>query len=592
MKVQTIQALRGPNYWSHSHPKLIQVRLELEDAVAIQAELLKRFNEELRLHLPQDFRLQESTNPNLLDLFCATAMALQNANQNHLAFFTSKSTLSPGISNVVFEYQSERAGRQAAKSAVALINRLIEGEKLSFNLEQIRILALAEIEKHSDGLMHLIDQAKVRNIPFIEAEDEYPFQFGYGKNSVKVDEAALKDDLNQYIPEGSDARIPIIAISGSNGKTTSTRLIAHILDTAGYCIGFTTSDGIYIDKEMVDEGDTTGPSSAQIVLRSKKIDTAVLESARGGLVRAGLGFDLCDYALITNVQGDHLGISDIDTIEELTQVKAILVKALKPTGQAILNADNENTIKIGQASSHKLAWFSLQAQNPILWQALEKGQTIAYQENEAIFIQNSTSKTQIAWVKDIPITFNGSLKFMIQNALGACLTAHLYGISAQHIAEALKTFLPSREQTPGRMNLFEVKGKTVLIDFAHNPDGFEGIRDYLATVQSPMKIGIIVGTGDRLESDLVRIGEIAAEMFDHIIIQQIKFLRGRTAESIVDNLRAGIMKVNPNAKWERISDDEEALAYALSIAPEGAIITALSNVLNQAFDLIKTYQSA
>jgi cyanophycin synthetase len=185
----------------------------------------------------------------------------------------------------------------------------------------------------------------------------------------------------------------------------------------------------------------------------------------------------------------------------------------------------------------------------------------------------------------------GKAKFMIANVLAATLASYLQGFKTDDISLSLQTFIPSAAQTPGRMNLFEVKGKTVLIDFAHNPDGFEGVRDYLATVKSPMKIGIIVGTGDRLESDLIRNGELAAEMFDHIIIQQKKFLRGRTAESIIDSLRQGILKVNPNAKWEKIDDEAEALQYALSMAPEGSIITALSNVLNQPFELIKHYQN-
>jgi cyanophycin synthetase len=425
----------------------------------------------------------------------------------------------------------------------------------------------------------------------LAAEDDFPFQFGYGKNSVNIDPENLPKTIESLFPENKNSRVPIIAISGSNGKTTSTRLIAHILKTAGHCVGYTTSDGIYIDGEMLDDGDTTGPSSAQIILRNKSIDVAVLETARGGIVRAGLGFDQCDLALLTNVQGDHLGISDIDTIEELSQVKAVITKALKPDGTAILNADNENTIAIGEKTDNKVAWFSLYPKNPLILNGINKGIPVAYVEDQILFLQAGQTKNKIASLSEIPITFNGSLKFMTQNAMGAALSAFLFGIDTETIGKALSTFFPSQEQTPGRMNLFEVKGKTVLIDFAHNPDGFEGVRDYLATVKSPMKIGIIVGTGDRLESDLIRNGEIAAEMFDHIIIQQTKFLRGRTAESIIDNLTQGILTVNPNAQWERIDDDIEALGYALSFAPNGSIITALSNVLNKPFELIKQYQN-
>jgi UDP-N-acetylmuramyl tripeptide synthase len=591
VKIQSIQALRGPNYWSHHNTKLIQVRLELNEHAHIQDDSLQHFESLLKTKLPDNFQFPKLNKHSSAILFCATALALQNSEINHLSFYTIKATQTMDVFNVLFAYNNERAGKQAAKSAAALIETLQQGKMPDFSMEQTRINALIELEKNSEELDNLIDQAKNRNIPFLSAEDEFPAQFGYGKNSINIELDKLPESINSIFSQENTGRIPIIAISGSNGKTTSTRLIAHILKTAGHCVGYTTSDGIYIDGELIDEGDTTGPTSAQIVLRNKKIDVAVLETARGGIVRAGLGFDQCDLALLTNVQGDHLGISDIDTIDELNQVKAVIIKALKQDGTSILNADNENTIAIGEQTEHKVSWFSLYPKNPLILDGINKGIPVAYVEDKIMYLQAGQTKTKLAALSEIPITFNGSLKFMIQNAMGAALSACLFGINPETITKALKTFFPSKEQTPGRMNLFEVKGKTVLIDFAHNPDGFEGVRDYLATIKSPMKIGIIVGTGDRLESDLIRNGELSAEMFDYIIIQQKKFLRGRTAESIIDNLCQGILSVNPNAKWERIDDEVEALKHALLIAPEGSIITALSNVLNKPFDLIKQYQN-
>jgi len=591
VKIQSIQALRGPNYWSHHNNKLIQVRLELNEHEHIAEEALHEFESILKTQLPENFQFPRLKEHPSAILFCATALALQNSETNLLGYYTIKATQTPGVFNAVFAYNNERAGKQAAKSAATLIENLQQGTTPNFSIEQTRVKALIELERNSEELDNLIDQATNRNIPFLPAEDDFLPQFGYSKNSINLDLEKLPESITSIFPQDSTGRVPIIAVSGSNGKTTSTRLTAHILKTAGLCVGFTTSDGIYIDGEMIDKGDTTGPMSAQIVLRNKKVDVAVLETARGGIVRAGLGFDQCDLALLTNVQGDHLGISDIDTIEELNQVKAVVIKALKHDGIAILNADNENTISIGEKTENKVAWFSLYPKNPLVLAGIHNGIPVAYIEDQCMYLQTGPSKINLANVNEIPITFNGSLKFMIQNAMGAALSTYIFGINPETISMALSTFFPSQEQTPGRMNLFEVKGKTVLIDFAHNPDGFEGVRDYLATVNSPYKIGIIVGTGDRLESDLIRNGELAAEMFDHIIIQQAKFLRGRSADAIIDNLCQGILNVNPSAKWERIDDETEALKYALSIAPEGSIITALSNVLNQPFDLIKQYQN-
>lgn len=524
--------------------------------------------------------------------FACLALALQNAAGANLDFHTQKATIYPNIINVVFAYESERAGKQAARSALTLMQSLLAGKTPDVEAEMAELRKQVKRDALPEPIANLINQAKTAGIPVLLPDGSLPLQLGYGRKGIDVSETQSTSDISTLFPAGEQGRIPLIAITGSNGKTTTTRLIAHIIGCSGKTVGFTTSDGIYIGSDMVDQGDTTGPASAEMVLRNKSVDVAVLETARGGIVRAGLGFDQCDIAVVTNVQDDHLGISDIETMDELCRVKGVVVSALKPGGTAVLNADNPYTLKLGSTANGNCAWFSMNPDNPHLTEALTKGATVACIHDNALYIRQGTAQMRVAPLSDIPITFNGRLGFMTQNALAACLAAYIHGVPIETMHSALASFLPSAEQTPGRMNIFSLNSHKVLIDFAHNPDGFAGIRDFLKGVEASCKIGIIVGTGDRKDGDIRTLGAMAAEMFDIILIQQVKFLRGRSAENIVDLLAEGIETQRPGARWERIPDDAEALAYALALAPEGSFITALSDVLNEPEALIASYRQS
>lgn len=587
MKTLAIQALRGPNFWSHNVPKLIQLRVELdtEDFISNESIIL------LKASLPLSFQLNNSltSEQQIIDFAACVALALQNNAGCIVSYSDSKKTNYNHIYNLVFEYETERTGKQTAKSVLHILNAFFKNEPVDVDSEITSIKSVLEKDRHAENISNLIKEAKQNEIPVIPSSEDYKLQLGYGKKGVLISYDNPPTSVNEIFKNGDDGRIPIIAVTGSNGKTTTTRLIAHILETSGQTTGFTTSDGIYIGGKMIDKGDTTGPMSAEMVLRNKSVDVAVLETARGGIVRAGLGFDKCDIGVITNVQEDHLGISDIETMEDLTKVKGVVVNAIKKDGIAVLNADNIYTISIGNKASCNTSWFSMDKNNDIILKTAANGGSVAFIEDDAIVVQTGSKKQFIAQLTDIPITFNGSLKFMSQNVLAATLAVTQFGVQPAVIAKALSTFLPSMEQTPGRMNIFDVKKCKVLVDFAHNPDGFIGIRDFLATVSSPYKIGIIVGTGDRKEDDLREIGKLSSQMFDHILIHQVKFLRGRTAKAIIDFLVEGIHSHNTNATWERVPDEIEPLGYGLSIAKEGSFITALSDVLDEPFELIEKY---
>jgi cyanophycin synthetase len=395
--------------------------------------------------------------------------------------------------------------------------------------------------------------------------------------------------LDMLYPTGKSCRIPIIAITGTNGKTTTTRLIAHIVKNNGFRVGYTTSDGIYVQNSMLTKGDTTGPISAEFILKDPTVEFAVLETARGGILRSGLGFGKCDVAVVTNIQEDHMGLSDIHTLKDMANVKGVVARAVKRDGYTVLNADNEHCVSISKTTDCKIAYFSINENNPIIVEHCKHGGIAAIYENGYITIKKGDWKFRVQKASHIPLTFGGKVTFMIYNVLAATLASYAYGFTIEDIKMSLETFIPSAAQTPGRMNIFDFKEYKVLIDFAHNADGFRGIKEFLSTIESPYKIGIITGTGDRRDDDIRDMGRISAEMFDHIIIRQDKFLRGRLADDIVKLLVEGIHEVNPKQSYEYIPKEVEALKHALSLAKPGTYITALSDVIDNAIDVVQSY---
>ncbi len=395
--------------------------------------------------------------------------------------------------------------------------------------------------------------------------------------------------LDMLYPTGKSCRIPIIAITGTNGKTTTTRLISHIVKNNGYRVGYTTSDGIYVHNSMLSKGDTTGPVSAEFILKDPTVEFAVLETARGGILRSGLGFGKCDVAVVTNIQEDHMGLSDINTLKDMANVKGVVAKSVKRDGYVVLNADNEHCVGIAKDVDCKIAYFSLNENNPVIREHCKKGGIAAIYENGYITIKKGEWKFRVDKASNIPLTFGGKVSFMICNVLAATLATYTYGFTIEDIKTNLETFIPSAAQTPGRMNIFNFKDYKVLIDFAHNPDGFRGIKEFLSSIDSTHKIGIITGTGDRRDEDIRELGRLSADMFDHIIIRQDKFLRGREAQEIVDLLLEGIRERNPNQSHEYVPKEIEALKHALSLAKPGSYVVALSDVIDNAIDLVQSY---
>jgi len=396
--------------------------------------------------------------------------------------------------------------------------------------------------------------------------------------------------IDKLFPKGNTGRIPIISITGTNGKTTTTRLLAHIAKMSGYRVGYTTSDGVYIQNRLLMKGDCTGPASTEFVLKDPTVNFAVLECARGGLLRAGLGFKKCDVGIVTNVTADHLGLKGIHTIEQLAKVKGVIPETVLPDGYAILNADDDLVYDMRRSVDCNVALFSMDENNPRIKALQRKGGITGIYENGYITICRGTWKMRIMKAADIPLTYGGKAKFMIQNILPAVIAANVQGISIEDTKAALETFIPSSSQTPGRLNLFKFNDFTILLDYAHNPAGMRALQQFIDNLDATIRVGIIAGIGDRRKEDNNEMGSIAAEMFDEIIIRQDKQLRGKSEEELIKMLDDGIKMKDPNKKITIIPSEKEAITYAVRNAVKGSLIVLCSDVIPDALDLVKKFK--
>lgn len=383
--------------------------------------------------------------------------------------------------------------------------------------------------------------------------------------------------MHYLYPEGSPSVLPIIAVTGTNGKTTTTRLIAHLMQQTGQTVGYTTTDGIYVGAQLIEKGDTTGPRSAQKILQDPTVEVAVLETARGGILREGLAFEQCSTGVLTNIEEDHLGLNGIHTIADLARVKKVVLDAVSPSGWAIINANNPMSMEVSLDLTCRKAYFITTAPHD-LRVSFEKDKNPYCTVVEGMLtLYDGHTTHHLLPIEKIPVTFEGTAHFMIENVLAATLAASLNGVSIDQLKHGLTTFYPSVAQTPGRLNLFEVQDFQLLVDYAHNPSGYEAVRQFIQHLPAARKIGIISGIGDRRDEDIVACASIAAAMFDTIIIRQEHHLRGRTEQEITQLLLDGIQAVNPQIPVKLISNEVEALEFALQMAQKDDLVVALSD---------------
>jgi cyanophycin synthetase len=407
----------------------------------------------------------------------------------------------------------------------------------------------------------------------------------YAGKAQPVGEAVV----DMLFPGDSNGRIPVVAITGTNGKTTTARILAHMAATAGHTVGLTTTEGIYIGSTLVEEGDCTGPVSSGKVLRDRSVSFAVLECARGGILREGLAFDRCDTGVVTNVAEDHIGLKGINSLEDMSRVKSVIPETVKAGGFAILNAGDDSTYKMKDRVKCNVALFCYDHQNERIAEHMKHGGISAIHRNGKVILMNGYYEVLSIDVRTIPAAFGGFAPFMTENILTAILAAWTTGIDSDHIARSLNTFRPDFESTPGRMNLFRFSNFNFLLDYAHNLHSINAFGAYIKNLGATVRVGIVSAAGDRRDVDIYNVGKASAQIFDRIIIRIDEDTRGRKDTEIIELIHSGIVSYNKDIPVEIIREESEAIRHAMMTAVPGSLIVLFSEKVRKAHEIISGF---
>ena len=377
--------------------------------------------------------------------------------------------------------------------------------------------------------------------------------------------------VDMLYPPGKEPAIPVIAVTGTNGKTTTTRLIAHLFRNTGRTVGFTTTDGVYLQNRLVMEGDMTGPFAANIILTNPTVEVAVLETARGGILRAGLGFDECDVGVVLNVSPDHLGLRGIHTVEQLADVKAVIPAVTKREGHAVLNADDPLVYAMRDRSSADIVLFSARefGENPLVVDHIATGGIAAVVERDTFVIRRGRLRIPIAAEHDVPLSLGGAARFQRDNVLAAMAAAYVQGMRYDDIRAGLLSFFPSPATMPGRLNLIQVKGGgRVLVDYAHNAAAIAGLVEFVWRLQAVHRYCVLCVPGDRRDDDIRDAGRLCAK-FDRVIIKEDVDRRGRAPGEIAQLLTEGLVAggLDPS-RVQVMYEEHQAINYALDLLKE------------------------
>ncbi|PTR10008.1 cyanophycin synthetase [Nitrosospira sp. Nsp5] len=386
--------------------------------------------------------------------------------------------------------------------------------------------------------------------------------------------------------DGDDARIPVVAVSGTNGKTTTVRMIASILGYQGLRVGMTSTDGVYIDGQRIDTGDCSGPKSAKKVLLHPDVDAAVFETARGGLLREGLGFDRCNVAVVTNIgMGDHLGLSYINTVEDLTAVKRVIVQNVTGTGVAVLNAADPLVAGMAAHCPGSVTFFARNPENPVIVKHRAQGNRVIYLDGDSIVASDADAEHRIP-LGGVPVTQNGTIAFQIDNAMAAAGAGWALGLDWEIIRAGLAAFVSNMQTAPGRFNLFNHRGATLIADYGHNADAIRALVHAIDSMPAKRRSVVISGAGDRRDEDIRQQTEILGDAFDEVVLYQDQCQRGRADGEVLGLLRQGLENAKRTRDVKEIRGEFVAIDTAFANLKAGELCLILVDQVEEALGYI------
>ena len=388
--------------------------------------------------------------------------------------------------------------------------------------------------------------------------------------------------IDSLYPNGEDGRIPTVAVTGTNGKTTTVRLIAHLLSCSGLRVGMTNTDGVFVDGKQTDSGDCSGPKSARSVLMHPDAEAAVFETARGGLLREGLGFDRCTVGVVTNVgEGDHLGMNFIETSEDIAAVKSIVAQNVAPDGVAVLNADDPLCVSMAERCPGSVTFFGSGPEQAVITSHREQGRRVIFTVPGEIVAAQRDREWRFA-LADIPLTGNGKLRFQVENVMAAIATAWALGIDWGVLRKGLATFVSDTATAPGRFNVFDWRGATVIADYGHNADAIRALVAAVEALPGRRRSVVISGAGDRRDEDLRAQTEILGDAFDDVVLYQDAAQRGRADGEVIALLRDGLRQARRTRRIDEIRGEFVAIDLALSRLEPGDLCLILVDQVPEA----------
>lgn len=406
--------------------------------------------------------------------------------------------------------------------------------------------------------------------------------------------------LDTLYPPGTTSRVPIVAITGTNGKSTVSRMVTAIFRAHGKTVGLTNTSGVYIDDEQLMAVDASGPRSARIVLSDPSVEVVVLETARGGILREGLAFDRCDVGMVLNIGADHLGLKGVETLEDLARVKSVVTEAVGRRGVSILNGDDPMTLRIARHAGGRIAYFTLNGgpeMSPFLQKHVAEGGLLAAREPSIhggdLVVHDRGRRIPLMSAHQIPATLSGLAEFNTANALAALLAGHVQKVPVETMARALGGFASSHADNPGRFNVHDAHGFRVIVDYAHNPAALQAIGRVVEGLRPRIgrAIGVVSIPGDRRDEDIREMGQIAAGLFDELIFRERPDGRGRTTGSVVALLTEGALAAGfPEARLHRILSEAKAIDLGLRLARPGDLVMLFPTAVDAVWRQVQAFQ--